>query len=58
MKVLVTWERLAPDTVGGDKLRVTTTYMSFDKDEIDKLERNIGETTAFIIDNIKGEVNE
>lgn len=53
MKVLVTWERLAPDTVGGDKLRVTTTYMSFDKDEIDKLQEKMDGATAFIIDNIE-----
>ena len=55
MKVLITWERLKPDTIGGDKLKVTTTYMSFDKDEIDKLEENLGKTTAIIIDNIEGD---
>ena len=53
MKVLVTWERLAPDTVGGYRLKVTIIYMSFDKDEIDKLERNMGETIAIIIDNVE-----
>ena len=54
MKVLVTWERLNPDTVGWYKLKVTTIYTSFDKDEIDKLEKSIGEITAFLIDDVEG----
>ena len=38
MKSLITYERLLPDTISGERIRVISTYSSFNKAEIDKYE--------------------
>ncbi len=41
MKVLQRWKRNTPDTVTGESITISFTYSSFDKSEIDELERNL-----------------
>lgn len=38
MKSIISYERLNPSTINGEQLRVTITYSSFIKDEIDAIE--------------------
>lgn len=37
-------ERLKPDTASGHKLKLTLYYTSFDKKEVDTVERSLNET--------------
>ena len=41
MKITQTWRRNPPSTISGDSITVTTTYYSFNKQEIDDLERGL-----------------
>ena len=58
MKCFTQYTRLSPDTINGEKLVVTATYSSFDKSEIDELEKKLNDTIAFGIQadvELKGE---
>ena len=44
MNVQLTWNRLQPDTISGEKIIVKTIYSSFDKKEIDELQSKFEET--------------
>ena len=41
MKVTQTWKRNTPSTISGESITVSTTYSSFDKYEIDELEKKM-----------------
>ena len=41
MKCQITWRRLNPDTVNGYQLEVRSMYYSYDKREIDLLEKDM-----------------
>ena len=41
MKVTQRWKRNMPSTLGGESITLTTVYSSFDKEEIDDLERQM-----------------
>ena len=41
MKVTQTWKRNMPTTLQGESITLTTVYSSFDKSEIDDLEKNM-----------------
>lgn len=43
MKVLTRYRRLAPTTLTGEQIEVVTTYSSFNKEEIDALEKTFKE---------------
>lgn len=56
MKCLTQYRRELPDTVNGEKITVTTTYSSFDIEEIDNLERQLREKIqSGIIYELEGE---
>lgn len=44
MRVQTMYRRLDPDTVTGEQIVVVTTYSSFNKEEIDALEKELKET--------------
>ena len=39
MNTVITWRRLEPDTIDGEKIIVETVFSSFDKKEIDAIQR-------------------
>lgn len=41
MRITQTWKRNTPSTICGESITVTTTYYSFNKQEIDDLERGL-----------------
>ena len=41
MKICESWKRNVPDTAGGESITVTIIYSSFDKAEIDELEKSL-----------------
>ena len=41
MKIYQKWKRNEPDTVTGESITVTITYCSFDKGEIDELQKKM-----------------
>ncbi len=41
VKIYQSWKRNEPSSVSGESITLTTTYMSFDKTEIDELEQNM-----------------
>ena len=41
MKVTQTWKRNTPSTISGESITTTTTYYSFNKDEIDAIEKQM-----------------
>lgn len=41
MKCVTTYERLMPDTISGEGIKLTQIYTSFDVREIDELEENL-----------------
>ena len=41
MKIVQTWKRNMPTTVSGESITVSITYSSFNKDEIDELEKHM-----------------
>ena len=41
MKIYEKWKRNDPDTVCGESITVTITYCSFDKKEIDELQKQM-----------------
>lgn len=41
MKVTQSWKRNTPSSIGGESITLTTTYSSFDKEEIDELEKQM-----------------
>ena len=41
MKIYEKWKRNEPDTVTGESITVTITYCSFDKGEIDELQKKM-----------------
>ena len=41
MKVLTTWKRNKTDTLTGESITVSITYSSFDKNEIDELQKQM-----------------
>lgn len=41
MKTTITFERLMPTTADGELIKVTTLYSSFDKEEIDNLQKDL-----------------
>lgn len=41
MKIYQSWKRNEPSTVSGESITLTTIYTSFDKDEIDELEKKM-----------------
>ena len=41
MKIYQKWKRNKPDTVTGESITVTITYCSFDRDEIDELQKKM-----------------
>lgn len=43
MKVVQSWKRNSPDTVTGESITLTVLYSSFDKEEIDELEKNMAQ---------------
>ena len=43
MKIHVTYKRLEPDTVQGDKIELNVRYSSFNTKEIDELEQTLRE---------------
>ena len=49
MKTLITWERQKPDTDNGESIKVTYTYSSFDKQEIDDFEMNLKKNVGTMI---------
>lgn len=44
MRVLTMYRRLDPSTVTGEQIVVVTTYSSFNKEEIDTLEKELEKT--------------
>lgn len=44
MQVFISYKRLNPDTVAGDAIIITQTFSSFDKAEIDELEKKLKES--------------
>lgn len=44
MKCVTTYERLMPDTICGEGIKLTQVYSSFDIREIDELEENLKKT--------------
>ena len=47
MKCFTTYTRDNPSTINGEQLTVTARYSSFNKEEIDALEKKLKETIAF-----------
>ena len=43
MNCTVTWKRLKPDTLSGEKIEVKMVYSSMNKDAIDNLEKEMAE---------------
>lgn len=41
MKTIITFERLTPTTADGELIKVITLYSSFDKEEIDNLQKDL-----------------
>lgn len=41
MRTYISYQRLEPDTINGETLKVTQVYSSHDKSEIDKLEESL-----------------
>ena len=41
MKMYQSWKRNEPSTVSGESITVTITYSSFDKSEVDELEKRM-----------------
>lgn len=41
MKVTQSWKRNMPSSLGGESITLTTVYSSFDKVEIDELEKQM-----------------
>ena len=41
MKIYQKWKRNEPDTVTGESITVTIIYCSFDRDEIDELQKKM-----------------
>ena len=41
MKIYETWKRNEPSSFGGESITVTIVYSSFDKNEIDELEKKM-----------------
>jgi hypothetical protein len=62
MKCFTQYTRGNPNTINGEQLIVTAIYSSFNKEEIDALEKKLSETIAFGVladvtmdDDIQGE---
>ena len=57
MKCTISYERLQPTTVCGESIKVTHLFSSYNKDEIDALEKKLEESigTAAVI---RGEKND
>ena len=62
MKCVTTYERLMPDTICGEGIKLTQVYTSFDIQEIDELEENlkkaIGSGVVFECGAEMGEIND
>ena len=56
MKTTMTWQRLNPDTLSGERLKVTIVYSSFDAREIDELQNTMPGT--FVVYDGSGESEE
>ena len=56
MKVVQSWKRNTPDTVTGESITLTVLYSSFDKEEIDELEKNMAK--GIVITETKKKENE
>lgn len=41
MKITQAWKRNKPSTLSGESITLTITYSSFNKEEIDELEKNM-----------------
>lgn len=41
MKITQSWRRNDPSTLSGESITLTVVYSSFDKNEIDELEKNM-----------------
>ena len=41
MKSYTTWKRNKPDTITGESLTITIVYTSFNKEDIDELEKRL-----------------
>lgn len=60
MKICQSWKRNEPSTYSGESITLTIVYTSFDKDEIDELEKKMPKGILVMDDKKQegGEVNE
>lgn len=57
MKIITLVERLEPNTVYGEAVKISHTYTSFDKDRIDKLYKEMVRLDKTISEVLEGEEN-
>lgn len=59
MKVTITFSRLNPDTIQGEKVAILTVYSSQNKEEIDELEQSLRQTIGSgVVSVVKEQDNE
>lgn len=56
MKITTTYRRTNPSSIAGDTIVVTTTYSSFNQQEIDDLEEKLKENVGYCLV-LEGEIN-
>ena len=49
MKITTTYKRTNPSSIAGDSIVVTTTYSSFNTEEIDELENKLKEQVGYCL---------
>ena len=54
MKIITLVERLKPNTIYGEAVKISRTYTSFDKDRIDRLYNEISKMDKTITEVVEG----